>query len=126
MERLLLSKNVIRSHKISRVERKEAISSTEISKTALYVLLYLSIFVLGSFILCCYGHSLEYSMFEFSSALGTVGLSAGIMTYDAPSLVLWTGTIGMFIGRLEIYVVLLAGVRIGRDIRSCWKHRKTV
>lgn len=65
-------------------------------------------------------------MFEFSSALGTVGLSAGIMTYDAPSLVLWTGTIGMFIGRLEIYVVLLAGVRIGRDIRSCWKHRKTV
>lgn len=65
-------------------------------------------------------------MFEFSSALGTVGLSAGIMTYDATSLVLWTGTIGMFIGRLEIYVVLLAGVRIGRDIRSCWKHRKTV
>lgn len=126
MERLLLSKNVIRSHKISRVDRKEAISSTEISRTALYVLLYLSIFVLGSFILCCYGHSLEYSMFEFSSALGTVGLSAGIMTYDATSLVLWTGTIGMFIGRLEIYVVLLAGVRIGRDIRSCWKHRKTV
>ncbi len=126
MERLLLSKNVIRSHKISRVDRKEAISSTEISRTSLYVLLYLSIFVLGSFILCCYGHSLEYSMFEFSSALGTVGLSAGIMTYDAPSLVLWTGTIGMFIGRLEIYVVLLAGVRIGRDIRSCWKHRKTV
>lgn len=125
VERLLLSGNVIRSHKISRVDKKETVSDAELSKIGLYVILYLCIFVLGSLILCCYGHPLEYSMFEFSSALGTVGLSAGIMTYDAPSLVLWTGTIGMFIGRLEIYVVLLAAARLGKDIRSCWKHRKT-
>ena len=65
-------------------------------------------------------------LWTFSSALGTVGLSAGIMTYDAPSLVLWTGTIGMFIGRLEIYVVLLAVVRIEKDVRSGWKRRKSV
>lgn len=125
VERLLLSGNVIRSHKISRVDKKETVSDAELSQIGLYVILYLCIFVLGSLILCCYGHPLEYSMFEFSSALGTVGLSAGIMTYDAPSLVLWTGTIGMFIGRLEIYVVLLAAARLGKDIRSCWKHRKT-
>lgn len=30
------------------------------------------------------------------------------MTATAPEGVLWTGTIGMFIGRLEIYVVFLA------------------
>ena len=126
LQRLLLSKNVIRSHKIVKVDKKESIGNAEIAQTGLYVLLYLLIFVLGSLILCCYGHPLEYSMFEFSSALGTVGLSAGIMTYDAPSLVLWTGTIGMFIGRLEIYVVLLAVVRIEKDVRSGWKRRKSV
>lgn len=126
LQRLLLSKNVIRSHKIVKVDKKESIGNAEIAQTGLYVLLYLLIFVLGSLILCCYGHPLEYSMFEFSSALGTVGLSTGIMTYDAPSLVLWTGTIGMFIGRLEIYVVLLAIVRIEKDVRSGWKRRKLV
>ena len=47
------------------------------------------------------------------------------MTCDAPSLVLWTGTIGMFIGRLEIYVVLLAAARLGKDIRSRVRRRKT-
>ena len=117
--------NVIRSHKINRVDKKEAISPTELSQMGLYVVLYFCLFLLGSFILCCYGHPLAYSMFEFSSALGTVGLSAGIMTCDAPSLVLWTGTIGMFIGRLEIYVVLLAAARLGKDIRSCVRRRKT-
>lgn len=126
IERLLLSKNVVSSHKINRVEKKEAVSNSELSQIGLYVVLYLFIFVLGSFVLCCYGHPLEFSMFEFSSALGTVGLSAGIMTYDAPSLVLWSGTVGMLVGRLEIYVVLLAAARLGKDIRHSWMHRKTM
>lgn len=125
IESKLRCRNVIRSHKINRVDKKEAISPTELSQMGLYVVLYFCLFLLGSFILCCYGHPLAYSMFEFSSALGTVGLSAGIMTCDAPSLVLWTGTIGMFIGRLEIYVVLLAAARLGKDIRSCVRRRKT-
>ena len=57
-------------------------------------------------------------MFEFSSALGTVGLSVGITAYDAPPLVLWTETVGMFVGRLEIYVVFLAVFQVVRDIRD--------
>lgn len=126
MESLLLSKNVIRSHKISRVDKKEAIHGSNLSQIGCYVILYLAIFALGSFILSCYGYSLQDSMFEFSSALGTVGLSAGIMTYHAPSLVLWTGTIGMFIGRLEIYVVLLAAVRLAKDIRHCVNHKRNI
>lgn len=126
MKSLLSGKNIMQSHKISKVNKKESIDSAELSQIGLYVILYLAIFVAGSFILCCYGYSLVDSMFEFSSALGTVGLSAGIMTYDAPALILWIGTIGMYIGRLEIYVVLLAIARTGKDIHHCFIQKKRV
>ena len=34
-----------------------------------------------------------------------------ITAFDAPAGVLWTETAGMLLGRLEIYVVLLAAAR---------------
>ena len=57
-------------------------------------------------------------MFEFASALGTVGLSAGITACDAPPAVLWIETAGMLLGRLEIYAVVLAALRAGRDAKN--------
>lgn len=114
---MLYSNNVVHSHKIYKVNQKEPLSEQEISHVGVYTFLYLCIFALGSFILCCYGYSLQDSMFDFSSALSTVGLSTGIMSFDAPSPVLWVGTTGMFIGRLEIYVVFLAILRFGKDIK---------
>jgi trk system potassium uptake protein TrkH len=61
-------------------------------------------------------------MFEFSSALSTVGLSCGIMNYNAPTLVLWTGIFGMFFGRLEIYVIILAMMQCRNDIKHHGIH----
>lgn len=118
IEQLLLSSHVIKTHTIQRVDGKETIQDQEVSQIALFTFFYILIFFLGSFLLCCYGHSLSSSMFEFSSALSTVGLSSGIMTHDAPAFVLWVGTIGMLIGRLEIYVVLLAGAHLLHDVRK--------
>lgn len=119
---LFYSKKVVFTHKISRVERDEKVSDKEVSETGIYIFLYMVIFFIGSFILTCYGNSIQNSMFDFSSALSTVGLSSGIMCFDAPSGVLWTGTFGMFIGRLEIFVVILATLRTGKDIRNAF-HR---
>ena len=56
-------------------------------------------------------------MFEFSSALSNSGVSCGIMTATAPAGILWTGIIGMFIGRLEIYVVFLALWRLAAAVK---------
>ena len=61
------------------------------------------------------------SMFEFASALGTVGLSVGITGYDASPVVLWTETVGMLAGRLEIYVIFVAAVQFGREIKDGYK-----
>lgn len=89
-----------------------------------FVLLYLLVFLLGSFVISCFGYPIGDSMFEFSSALGTAGLSVGITAYDAPAAVLWTEIIGMFVGRLEIYVVFLAAFRLLRDLRDAAAKRR--
>lgn len=120
----LLSKKVVYFHKIARVEKDEKVSDAEVSQVGTFVFLYLIIFAFGTFVLTCYGNSIQNAMFDFSSALGTVGLSTGIMNFDAPNAVLWTGTLGMFIGRLEIFVVVMTVLRIGKDIRNTFHHVK--
>ena len=57
-------------------------------------------------------------MYEFSSAISTVGLSLGITNYYAPKVILWTAIIGMFLGRMEIMVVFKAFLRVEKDIRN--------
>lgn len=116
----------IYSHKIQKIDQKLEVKHEDIASNATYVLLYLMIFFLGSFLLSLYGHSLQDAMFEFSSALSTVGLSTGIMTYDAPSFVLWIGILGMFFGRLEIYVIIFAIMRCQKDIRLGLHKKKLI
>lgn len=119
-----LSNKVVYSKKIYRIDKLDKVDNKEIIDCGIYVFVYLCIFFLGSFLLSCYGFSLQDCMFEFSSALSTVGLSAGIMTYDAPSLVLWIGTIGMFIGRLEIFIVFMAFIKIKDQLKKVLKFER--
>jgi trk system potassium uptake protein TrkH len=63
-------------------------------------------------------------MFEFASALGTVGLSIGVTSYGAAPIILWTASVGMFIGRLEIYIVFIAMARIGKDIGNRFERER--
>lgn len=109
---------VFQAHFIQRVEKKERIQPLEITEAGTYFFTYLLVFFLGTFILTLYGADLTSAMFEFSSALSTVGLSMGIMTYDAPSVVLWVGSIGMILGRLEIYVFFIALYRGSLDLKN--------
>ena len=45
----------------------------------------------------------------------------GITGYDASPVVLWTETVGMLAGRLEIYVIFVAAVQFGREIKDGYK-----
>lgn len=82
----------------------------------MFITTYITILLLGTTILMAYNHSFQDALFEFASALGTVGLSVGIMNSSAPPLILWTGTIGMFLGRLEFYVVFIATSKLLIDL----------
>lgn len=120
------SNKMICTHKIHKVGTFEKLTDSETSACGLYIFLYLFIFFIGSFILTLYGFNLEDAMFEFSSAISTVGLSCGIMTYDSPSLILWVGTIGMFVGRLEIYIIFMAIARVHQDIKQKIYNKKNL
>jgi trk system potassium uptake protein TrkH len=65
-----------------------------------------------------HGYGLQESLFEFASSLGTVGLSVGLTSIDAPVLVLYTQIFGMLLGRLEFFVMVISIVKIFSDLRN--------
>lgn len=74
-----------------------------------FLTLYLVIFMTGTLgLILSENCSLMEAMFEFSSALGTVGLSIGITGPSTQAITLIIEMIGMLMGRLEIFVVLIA------------------
>ena len=111
-------KRVIKVNQVERFGEKQVVDEKMTADVNAFVVLYLLIFLTGSFIFTLFGYSLEHAMFEFSSALGTVGLSVGITGYSAHPVILWTATIGMFVGRLEIYVIFLAMIRLIQDTKG--------
>ena len=114
----ILNPRVVTSHHISRFGEKYNLPNEEIRLTTSYILFYLILFLLGSTIFTLYGYSLQDAMFEFSSAISTVGLSVGITNYYASPVILWTAIIGMFLGRMEIIVVFKAIFRIEKDLKK--------
>ncbi len=114
----ILNPRVITSHHIWKVGEKCDLHNDEVRQTSSYILFYLILFLMGSLIFTLHGYSLQDSMFEFSSAISTVGLSVGITGYDASPLILWTAIVGMFLGRMEIMVVFKAIFRLEKDLKN--------
>lgn len=78
-----------------------------------FVIAYLIVFVIGSLCLTWAADcTLTEAMFDFSSSLSTVGLSIGITNPTTSNLALIIEMIGMLLGRLEIFIVLI-GITYG-------------
>lgn len=119
----LLPKNVIRQNYVNRPEGKYYVTKNHILEISNFATLYMITYAIGVGILLLNGYPLKDSMFEFASSLGTVGLSVGITSPDAPGIVLWTETIGMMLGRLEFIVVFFAAMKIIKDVKLIFKNR---
>jgi len=115
IRRPLLPRTAVVENYIWQGERKDFINHTRIQQAAIFVFLYIVLFITGSGILAAHGYELRDSLFEFASALGTVGLSVGITNASSPPIVLWTEILGMFLGRLEFFVVFVSLGKIIRD-----------
>lgn len=102
---------------ILRGDHKIYIKNDYIREAGNYIFLYLMTYFIGVLIFLAHDYGLAESMFEFASALGTVGLSIGITGPEAPSTILWTESIGMLLGRLEFLVIFYAIVKIIRDTK---------
>lgn len=114
----IMNSHMVVTHRIWRLGEKEELTDRDVSLTSSYILFYLILFFAGSLIFTLYGYNLQDSMFEFASAISTVGLSLGITNYNASPVILWTAIIGMFLGRMEIMVVFKAFLRMRKDIRK--------
>ena len=69
---------------------------------------YLILYVGGSLLMTVTAHcTLTEALFEFASALGTVGLSIGITGPATNNATLLVEIAGMILGRLEIFIVLI-------------------
>ncbi|PRX25278.1 trk system potassium uptake protein TrkH [Orenia metallireducens] len=112
-----LPPNSVVENYIWRGEQKLYIKAEYIRETANYIFLYMATYFIGVLIYLAYGYGLTESMFEFASSVGTVGLSIGITSPDAPVGILWTQTVGMFLGRLEFLVIFFAIAKIVKDAK---------
>jgi len=99
--------------------RRIFVDDARVRQVGVFVFLYLLTYMLGTLLLCASGYSLPESLFEFASAIGTVGLSVGVTSADMPDVALWAETCAMFLGRLEFFVVFTSLIKLLGDSGRC-------
>ncbi|MFO8144501.1 MAG: potassium transporter TrkG [Candidatus Syntrophosphaera sp.] len=121
---LLPNKAVVRKF-IWEGDQKSYVNDTRIRKITSFVFMYLALYLAGVAVISFsidpatgVTYNLKDAMFEFASTIGTVGLSTGITSSQAPLLVIWNQIIGMMLGRLEIFVVFIAIAKLIKDSSS--------
>lgn len=107
------NKRLVRTHYINRYGEKEVLTQKEYADTVSFTILFIVIFLIGTFIFTAFGYSFSDSAFEIASSISGVGLTLGITGPNAHPIIHWTSMIEMFLGRLEIVVVYFALYRLG-------------
>lgn len=110
----MTNKNVIQPHFIDKYGQKQLITDKAIHANYSFISIYMVILMIGTLIIQSFGYNLQDSLFEFASSLSTVGLSTGITGKGAHPIILLTSIFGMFLGRLEFYVVYIGLASIFR------------
>ena len=99
-------KNKITFPTFNTARGKMPVDESLIMETFGFIACYMGILVIGTLLITLTaGCSLSVAMFEFASALGTVGLSNGLTNADTNTATLIVEMAGMILGRLEIFVV---------------------
>lgn len=78
--------------------------------TGAFVFTYLLVYIISVIIVLIYYNDIPQALFEVASALSNVGLSEGLMTPNSPVPVKIVFIINFWMGRLEIWPVLLLAV----------------
>lgn len=106
------NKKIVHTTTIRKDEQLIYLSDKDFLSNYVFIFTYMIIFVTGSFVISSFGYSFEDSMFEFASCLSTVGLSIGIISSTANNIILWTASLGMLLGRLEIFVFFYSIIKL--------------
>lgn len=107
-----------------RAQGKTHIDKSIVSDTVGFIFCYMIIFITGSLLITLSAScSLSDAMFEFASSLGTVGLSIGITGPTTNNMTLIIEMIGMLLGRLEIFIVII-GIHLSIKVVSDYLQNK--
>ncbi|MBD3334153.1 MAG: TrkH family potassium uptake protein [Candidatus Eisenbacteria bacterium] len=123
VKRFFMPRSAVAVHQIQHGEKRIVVDAEHLRGVFNYALLYLLAWSAGSMILMGHGVGMQEAFFEFASALGGVGLTTGLTAPGAPAGVLWTEIAGMFLGRLEFFVVILGVTKIVLDLRDLSRRR---
>lgn len=109
------SPRVVRVNKWHKLGGPAVIDQEQKNECYHFVFLFFMVFIVAALIVSACGYNLSDALFYAASALGNNGLTAGVVPATASAGVLWTGTITMILGRLEIYIVIFALMRLGKN-----------
>lgn len=115
---LILPESAVISKKIHHVNDVK-IDQKLIKLTGLFVFSYLVIYFVSIIIVLFYYPNVSQTLFEVASALSNVGLGSGLLTTTSPVVVKIVFIIDFWIGRLEIWpILLLFALLIQNSIRK--------
>ena len=103
---LLLPQSAVISHKIHHVNDIK-VNENLLRLTGLFVFSYIVIYIISVIIVLFYYQNVAQVMFEVASSLSNVGLGSALLTSTSPFVVKLVFIIDMWIGRLEIWPILL-------------------
>jgi trk system potassium uptake protein TrkH len=115
IRRSLMPRSAVLERPLWEGNRQVFVDDARVRQVAVFVFLYLATYTLGALILCACGYSLSDSLFEFASAMGTVGLSVGVSSPHMPLAGMWAEIFAMFLGRLELIVVFVSLFKLCKD-----------
>ncbi|MFZ5949201.1 MAG: TrkH family potassium uptake protein [Candidatus Rifleibacteriota bacterium] len=119
LKRLLLPSKAVVEVEIQQGENLQVYTDKSFRSLCVFMGLYFLTFCAGTLVLMINGIPMHLAMFEFASSLGTVGLSMGVTSPGMPLSILWVEVLGMIMGRLEFFVVIVAISRMAIDF---WTH----
>ncbi|UNC92253.1 TrkH family potassium uptake protein [Candidatus Contubernalis alkaliaceticus] len=117
-KKYFLPRSAVIQNYVWKGESKDYLSPQQINQVSNFIYLFVITYFLGVLIFVASGYPLGDSMFELASSLGTVGLSVGIVSSQAPPHILWTVIFGMTLGRLEFIIIFVSLFKLGRDFKN--------
>jgi len=111
-------KTAVIRHSINKQGKILLLNNDHVIEVLTYTFLYLFTYLVGVLIFLFSGFPLRESLFEFASALGTVGLSTGATGPGMPAASKVAQIFGMWLGRLEFIAIIMALIKFVKDFRN--------
>ena len=118
LKRKFLPERAVKNNYIIRPNGKFFVQDRFLVDVYNYIIVYIVLWFIGSFILTVSGYSFTDSLFEVSSALATTGVSIGVISPEMPTHITWTMIVCMIIGRLEFVVLFTAIANTLKDTKN--------